>query len=260
MNDFLYSDGMYGPARDFTHEGMDFGKQFLERRQSETEQEWIDRLALVGVAPVRHLRDYDATTHESGVPSAPVKAADGWAEISFPAPVAKTIAWDKITRHPRYFVQGEEIADAYTTEEPPHPVYSKWDGAGWVRNVDEAKTDKLAAIKAEADKAINNLPKAERYCAGERLTWEAQLEEAKAYLAAPDTAVTPGLDAMVARSGESKAVLAQEIMDNKTAWTVAALDIVGQRQKLTADLEAAAGLSSGADALAAIEAVLVVYA
>lgn len=77
------------------------------------------------------------------------------------------------------------------------------------------------------------------YPAGEVLSWDQQVIEARALDVSP-TAVTPLLSAIAAQRGIDVATLAVRVLEKATAYAVASGSIIGARQKLEDAIASAA--------------------
>lgn len=82
---YKYSDDSIGVARQVLSGGYAYPAGYLAQRASETEAEWIGRIAAIGVAPVRYEQpaSYDAATQIKGDPVGALDA-DGWWAVTWP--------------------------------------------------------------------------------------------------------------------------------------------------------------------------------
>jgi hypothetical protein len=93
---------------------------------------------------------------------------------------------------------------------------------------------KEAAIRAEGARRMEEI--ALPYLPQERDTWPAQLTEAEAYLAAPDTAATPTLSAIAAGRAMAVADLVPLVMGNADLFRQRAGEVLGVQQRLIAQI------------------------
>lgn len=100
---------------------------------------------------------------------------------------------------------------------------------------------KDAATQAARDSCQTVLASlATRFSDLERQTWERQLAEAAAILqdAAPTKAKYPVIGGIIEVTGESFSDFAMAVQANNEAWSAASANVIGQRQKLVAQIKA----------------------
>lgn len=149
MQQYQYSDGTIGPAQQVSHHGQVYPAHYLAQRAAETEAEWIARIAVIDVTPVR-VEPWigDPNTQAKGDP---VEVMDGgWLVISWPTPLAKTAVWSTSTRERMYIMPSAAVPPGYTLLEPVDGVYSSWSGEGWTYNTDL----KAAHVRADRDQRL----------------------------------------------------------------------------------------------------------
>lgn len=112
------------------------------------------------------------------------------------------------------------------TVEPPAPEPT----------LEEAQTAQLAQINADFEAAAQALTAG--YPQGERLTWPVQQSEALAW-AADNNAPTPYLDGLAAARGITPAEMRQLTLDQVNAFMAASQQLVGTRQRLRDEINAA---------------------
>ena len=100
----------------------------------------------------------------------------------------------------------------------------------------EAKLAQVSKINSSCQQALQAIVSA--YPALEVATWPNQYSEAIAFTA-NSTAPTPTLSAIATASGQTVAALAAYILTKATAYTAASGALVGKRQMLTAQINAA---------------------
>ena len=118
-----------------------------------------------------------------------------------------------------------------------------WDAASKTFKLDLAKAvaDAKTRISSNYEAAIAAMTAG--YTEAEQKTWNTQLEQARAFTANA-SAVTPALDALVAARGSTKAVIAPLVIQKAEALEVASLGTTGKYQKLIADIDALAVIST----------------
>ena len=98
---------------------------------------------------------------------------------------------------------------------------------------------KEPARKAVADDFVKELSAISKpYPAEEKLSWDKQEAEARAYLA-DNTTATPFLDAMIAVTGEVKADIAAAIVAKADGYAAAVAAAVGKKRMLIGQIDAA---------------------
>lgn len=127
------------------------------------------------------------------------------------------------------------------TEVPDAPghAHDVWDAhtGEWEVSLSDLKGAKLAEINAACDAALDAFQTT--YPAGEVQSWDQQVAEAQA-LHADAEASAPLVRAIAAARGLDLAELCVRITANATAWATMAGQVIGQRQALEDQLEAAA--------------------
>ena len=114
----------------------------------------------------------------------------------------------------------------------------------------------VAARTTEAAAACSAVltPLRARFAAGEELTWQAQLAEARTILADPSLPASayPAIAGIIAETGEDVAAFAMAVVANNEAWTAATASAIGQRQRYVATIKAVAAAEGAtvADVLA----------
>ncbi len=103
--------------------------------------------------------------------------------------------------------------------------------------LEKAKDAKLTEINAACDAILQTLTST--YPASELLTFDKQETEARAYLADSSTTPTPLLTALAAGRGITLADLAGRVMAKADAFAAASGYVIGQRQGLEDQLDAA---------------------
>lgn len=142
----------------------------------------------------------------------------------------------------------------------PDTVAQGWqyDGTGWTppsvtppsepdpsgeayaaAQVQAAKDVAIQAARDSCQAALVSL--ATRFSDLERQTWERQLAEATAILqdAEPTKAKYPVIGGIIEVTGETFSDFAMAVQANNEAWSAASAGIIGQRQKLVAQIKAA---------------------
>jgi len=117
----------------------------------------------------------------------------------------------------------------------PSPSHTFSNGV-WVLDFAAAQQLKAAQITKDFSYAVAQITSG--YTEEEQKTWATQLAEAKAFTI-NNTAPTPALDAIIALSGEDKAVLTSTIIAKGEALAVASCGLLGKKRKLLADIAAA---------------------
>jgi hypothetical protein len=102
--------------------------------------------------------------------------------------------------------------------------------------LDDLKLEKLAEINARCDAEL--MPVMSRYPAAERLSWDQQESEARAYLANPNSAV-PLLSGIALARGRDVTDLAQAVLVKAEQFTALASAAIGKRQRLEDQIAAA---------------------
>lgn len=148
------------------------------------------------------------------------------------------------------------LAQVVSTPDNSVEVGWIWDGSSFspppVADLAELAAAKLAEINAAFEVACSVLRDA--WPPSERETWERQLAEATAYQAAvaagatlPDTPVLSGI---VAQRGVSIEYLVGRVLANAANWSAFRGSLIGQRQALEDDVEAAVALAATDEAQA----------
>lgn len=132
-----------------------------------------------------------------------------------------------------------------TTTEPRPDSYHVWQDGSWVLTDDgtaqqlaDAKAAKLIAIAQAAQQFIAHATKADTVPEFERLSWERQAQETKAW-AADNTAETPTLSLIAQQRGVPIDVLRQKALAKAQAYELLVASIAGQRQKKEDQIAAA---------------------
>lgn len=117
----------------------------------------------------------------------------------------------------------KEVLEWIAKENTPEPAYTDIDTFNYFKN------KKINEINNtfEAEMALIT----SQYPETEKLSWDKQEQEARAYLA-DDTAITPMLDAIATARGIDKATLALRIVDKADAYSLAVGSAIGKRQAL----------------------------
>ncbi|GFM35910.1 hypothetical protein [Desulfovibrio psychrotolerans] len=247
---YKYKDGSIAAARDVVHGGHVYPRSSLARCTGEVEQAWADRLAAIGVVPVRvSPPDVDINRYDFGDPLETNE--DGVLVISYPNPVAKTPVWSTSTRERMYVSAGADVPPSYTPQEPPDSPYAVWGGDAWLVDVDAARSAKRREIVARADAFMATLTA--NYSEHEKLSWSKQEAEARALSADPDAAA-PLLTGIAATRGIPLADLVTRVLANVATYEAVSAAVLGQQQRYEDQL-AAAGDDAGA--IAAIDPVYV---
>nr|WP_287410681.1 hypothetical protein [Pseudodesulfovibrio sp.] len=124
MIHFKYTDGTIGAARQVASNEQVYPASYLVKRDDETEDEWIGRIATIGVTPV----EYEAWTGDLNIQDkgAPVETmTDGWLVISYPNPVDKVPVWHTSTREQMFIMPDSPLPPGYTNLEPEDGEYSR---------------------------------------------------------------------------------------------------------------------------------------
>lgn len=165
----------------------------------------------------------------------------------------------KRLQHGGYLVNGE----LYVPEAPGNGHYhlvQEWIAAGntpepWETDAERLTRlarEKRAEVEQEFTAAAAQIKAG--YSADEVLSWDKQIQEAKAYKGDPQAA-TPLLDGILTeRSSDTKDSLVASILSKADAYAVALGPAMGRKQQRTKDLEAI-DLTSDPDAEAKIGAV-----
>lgn len=141
------------------------------------------------------------------------------------------------------------------TEQVPTSTYDDWDNTAeqWqtdtAQQLADAKEQKIAAINHAADLSLVGITKP--YPESERLSWDKQEQEARAWLAASSTA-TPLIDAMISGRGTDKTDQVNRIIQKADAFAAQSGLIFGKRQAYVDQLDAAT-------TVAEVEAITVDY-
>ena len=148
MQQYKYSDGTIGPARQLNHNGQIFPSHYLSRRSAETEAEWIARIGVIGARPVRY-EAWAGDINSQYMGDAVETETDGWLVIGYPA-LDKVPLWSTTTRERMYILPGAEVPPCYTASEPMDGVYSSWTGEAWEYNADL----KAGHVRSDRDRRL----------------------------------------------------------------------------------------------------------
>lgn len=214
----------------------------------------------MGIAQIYRIHPFDGDVNSLDHGDPVEVENDGIIDVTFPNPVPKAMIWNTATKERMYVSAGDDVPPGYTDIEPPHPVYSVWEGVDWGVNLEAAKADKMLAIRMGAQSFLDAVAKNE-YPQWEVETWKDQETEAVAW-DADNTTPTPFIDIIANNRGMDRLELIQRILENVANWKPLALAVVGQRLKLKDDLDVAVAMVDVDDAtrLAAIENIEVEYA
>lgn len=118
-------------------------------------------------------------------------------------------------------------------------VVSEIPAEEYAAKVTAAKDAAIQAAKDSCQAVLVSL--ATRFSDLERQTWERQLAEATAILqdTAPTKAKYPVIGGIIEVTGETFSDFAMAVQANNEAWSAASANIIGQRQKLVAQIKAA---------------------
>ncbi|MEZ7196763.1 phage tail assembly chaperone [Pseudodesulfovibrio karagichevae] len=148
MQQYRYTDATTGAARQVIHNGQVYPASYLTRRTAESEAAWIERIAVIGVTPVKYEPwTGDPNTQSKGDPVETL--TDGWLVIGYPNTTDKTPYYNKATRELMYVAEGQTVPDTYTALEPTYDLYSTWDEVAgeWILDTER----KAANERAERD-------------------------------------------------------------------------------------------------------------
>lgn len=136
------------------------------------------------------------------------------------------------------------------------PTFGGWEGLPALPSVSDQIAEAVTARTLEAAGATTVVLATlrSRFAAGEELTWQAQLAEAKAILADPTLTADryPTIAGIIAVTGETAADFAAAVLKNNEDWTAVTSNVIGQRQAFVASIKAAAAVEGAtvADVLA----------
>ena len=145
-------------------------------------------------------------------------------------------------------ITGTTLANCVVTYNPPPTDYHEWDGSAWQWDDTSHKEAVMTQLRKNVDEVSDQITA--EYAQGERDTWQAQIEDAKAYDANNSIADSeiPFLVASVAArnankpsgdADETKATLAAKIINNHNEYKTASGNVIGQRRGKEAQIEAA---------------------
>jgi hypothetical protein len=103
-------------------------------------------------------------------------------------------------------------------------------------SLDERRAAKRRRIDAAYAESMSSILDA--YPEAERLTWDKQEDEARAWIA-DDTTATPYLDGLAAARGIALAEVAARVIEKSDAFMAASSAATGKRQRLIEAIEAA---------------------
>ncbi|MCJ2164666.1 MULTISPECIES: phage tail assembly chaperone [unclassified Pseudodesulfovibrio] len=148
MQIFKYIDGTTHAAQQVNHNGQVYPASYLTRRTAESEAAWIERMAVIGVTPVKYEPwTGDPNTQSKGDPVETL--TDGWLVIGYPNTTDKTPYYNKATRETMYVAEGQTVPDTYTALEPTYGTYSVWDDSAGAWEFDTER--KAVNVRAERD-------------------------------------------------------------------------------------------------------------
>ncbi len=114
-----------------------------------------------------------------------------------------------------------------------------WDNGKVIADIQAEKEAKLIEINNAFDKEMYII--SSKYPDAEKLSWDKQEKEARAYLI-DSTSPTPMLDAIATARDIDKTTLARKIVEKADAYSVAVGQAIGKRQALEDAINAATTL------------------
>jgi hypothetical protein len=152
-----------------------------------------------------------------------------------PAPSSIRLSDGTLRTDPTTFTEAELNDAGYTIKADPPPSAQPWqrvvwDGERWTtpdRDLADVQAETRAAVRQEAESRLR--PLLDEYNEPERLSWERQLEQARAFKA-DSTASTPLMDALATARGLTRDQMADRIIGAADTFESQAGAILGLQQ------------------------------
>jgi hypothetical protein len=152
-----------------------------------------------------------------------------------PAPSSIRLSDGTLRTDPTTFTEAELNDAGYTIKASPPPSAEPWqrvvwDGEQWTtpdRDLADVQAETRAAVRQEAESRLR--PLLDEYNEPERLSWERQLEQARAF-EADNTAKTPLMDALATQRGLTRDQMADRIIGAADTFESQAGAILGLQQ------------------------------
>jgi hypothetical protein len=152
-----------------------------------------------------------------------------------PAPSSIRLSDGTLRTDPRTFTEAEMQDAGYTIKASPPPSAQpwqrvEWDGEQWTtpdRDLATVQAESRAVVRQEAEDLLR--PLLDEYNEPERLSWDRQLEQARAFKA-DNTANTPMMDALASSRDLTRDQMADKIIGAADTFESQAGAILGLQQ------------------------------
>lgn len=152
-------------------------------------------------------------------------------------------AYNTISRQGVTISQFGPVPDGFTLV-PPSSPFDTWSNGKWKTDnsqlLAEEKTRMLEQANTFAEDALTAI--LDTYPTSERLSWDKQEQEARAYMA-DKSAETPLLSVIASERGITRQVLVAKVMAKSAAFTALSGRVFGLRQKYESRIQAATTLT-----------------